>query len=93
MCISRLMAVQKLPPDPTTKLMVQRLDEILHGVEGLNTLLNRQSATRTPPQLHPENSSMASHSYEEAVVIERSRDYLQIPACRTTADTVLTWPI
>jgi hypothetical protein len=83
----------KLPLDPATKLMVQRLDEILHGVEGLNTLLNHQSTVRTPTQVQRENSSMASHSHEEAVVIERSRDYLQIPACRTTADTVLTWPI
>jgi hypothetical protein len=42
----------KLPLDPATKLMVQRLDEILHGVEGLNTLLNRQATTRTPPHPH-----------------------------------------
>lgn len=83
----------KLLLDPATKLMVQRLDEILHGVEGLNTLLNHQSATRTPPRLQRENSSMASHSHEDAVIIERSRDYLQIPACRTTADIVLAWPI
>jgi hypothetical protein len=83
----------KLPLDPATKLMVQRLNEILHGVEGLNTLLNRQATTRTPPHPQRENSSMASHSHETAVVIERSRDYLQIPACRTMADTVLTWPI
>lgn len=73
--------------------MVQHLDEILHGVEGLNTLLNRPATTRTPPRRQRENNSMTSHSHEEAVVIERSRDYLQIPACRTTADTVLTWPI
>ena len=83
----------KIPLDPATKLMVQRLDEILRGVEGLNTLLNHQSAVREPPPLPREDSSMASHSHEQAVVIERSRDYLQIPACRTTADTVLTWPI
>jgi hypothetical protein len=83
----------KLPLDPATKLMVQRLDEILDGVERLNTLLNCQSATRTPPQLHPENGSMPSHGHDEAVVIEHSRGYPQIPACRATADTVLTWRI
>jgi hypothetical protein len=36
---------------------------------------------------------MASHGHEESVVIERSRDCLQIPACGTTADAVLTWLI
>jgi len=83
----------KLLLDTATTLMVQRLDEIPHGVEDFSTLLNRRSTTRAPPQLHPENNSMASHSHEEAFVIERSRDYLQIPACRATADTALTWPI
>jgi hypothetical protein len=33
---------------------------------------------------------MVSHGHEQVVVIERSRDYLQIPAYRATSDT---WPI
>src|ERR1700722_18109575 len=73
------MAAQNCRSIPATKLTVQRLDEILRSVEGLNTLLNHQGT--------------ASHSLEESIVIGRSRDYLQIPACRTTTDTVLTWPI
>jgi hypothetical protein len=32
----------KLPLGPATKLVVQRVDGILHGVEGLNTLPNQQ---------------------------------------------------
>src|SRR2546423_10569495 len=58
----------KLSLDPATKLMVQRLDEILHGVEGLSTLLHHQFAVREPPPPQPppllprKESSMASHS-------------------------------
>jgi hypothetical protein len=84
----------KLPLGPATKLVVQRVDGILHGVEGLNALPNQQgTAKRTPPQMPREDDSMASHGYNESVVIDPSRGYLQTLVCRTTADTVLTWPI
>ena len=73
----------KLPLGPATKLVVQRVDEILHAVEGLNILLNQQrTAKRTPPQIPREDGSMASHGY----VIDPSRGYLQILACRAIAD-------
>lgn len=84
----------KLPLDPATKLMVQRLDQILEGVEGLSTFLHGHGTTQRQEQpQQARRETPAEPTDQEAIVIERSRDYLQIPTCKTTADTVLTWPI
>lgn len=80
--------------------MVQRLDQILHGVAEINSLLTTTDRTgqEQPPLLtaqpHPRQiDDPTSSQSQEALVVERSRDYLQIPPGRTTADSVLTWPI
>ena len=79
--------------------MVERLDRILDGVGGLHALLttraHRNSAPSNASNAHQGSnaSQLLPDQAHEEVVIERSRDYLQIPTCRTTADTVLRWPI
>ena len=53
------------------------------------------TASGTPNSFQHQASlhSNLSPVSQQTLTIEPSRDYLQIPAHRTTADTVLTWPI
>ena len=82
----------RLALDPGTKLMVARLDQILKSVDASSALVQdgRQSDGRPrgfPIPPGTDKTSISNHP------LEPSKDYLRIPACRTTADTVLTWPV
>ena len=82
----------KLLLDPATKLMVGRLDQILAGVENIGYLmLNNETTTvnHPPPCMSP--SPVTNHRRGKG--IEPAKDYLEIPACRGSADDVLLWPI
>ena len=82
----------RLAFDPGTKLMVSRLDQILKSIETSNDLIKfvgkKNGTLRGFPS--PPGTDKASTSNH---VVEPSNDYLRIPSCKTSADTVLTWPI
>lgn len=72
--------------------MIQlHLDRAYHCL-GVN--LNEQFAEPAAQSLHyPGNFSVTSSSQHVEAIHEISKDYLRIPTCNTTADSVLTWPI
>ena len=82
----------RLALDPGTKLMVSRLDQILQSIETSNDLIKvvEQKNGRLRGFPSPPGTDKASTSHH---VLEPSKDYLRIPSCKTSADTVLTWPI
>ena len=83
---------EKANLDPNTQMMVSRLDQILSGVRSINNAMSHQAAP--VPTLAPKMSMHSTLSTPtQNQVTESSQDYLQIPPHRTTADTVLTWPV
>jgi hypothetical protein len=82
----------RLALDPGTRLMVARLDQILKSVEAssLKLQVDQQNDGRPRGFPSPPGTDKTSSSNR---ILEPSKDYLRIPSCRTTADTVLTWPV
>lgn len=64
--------------ETATDLLARRLDRIDARLEGLHT---------APRHIARERSG------ETQLVLEPSKDFLQMPAQKTSCDTVLTWPI
>ena len=78
--------------DPTSSLLLERLDQILAGVNGIAS--SGISSALSPGTVHSPATHNTSASFGNLEVFnESSRDYLQIPACVTTADAALTWPV
>ena len=75
--------------------MLRRMDQLQHSLDDVNAAVTGGNAVR--PQLAQsetvESNTASSQAAELHSAIERSRDYLQIPPHKTSADTVLTWPI
>ncbi|KAL4752186.1 hypothetical protein BDW72DRAFT_77057 [Aspergillus terricola var. indicus] len=71
----------------------ERLDTLSQAVENIQHLLISRNDTPLPPR----DSAPAVHLRRPERVPTRAQewqqDYLQIPACRCSADAVLTWPI
>lgn len=75
--------------DPATRLMINRLDEILHGVRSIASLTPHGVGGPGLPsnENHDIQRNMSSNE------VTPSKDYLKVPGGRTGADNVLTWPI
>ena len=75
--------------------MLRRMDQLQHSVDDFNATAASRNAFR-PRLVETETVDSNLASSQAAGLnssIERSRDYLQIPPHKTSADTVLTWPI
>ena len=71
--------------------MLERLDQILAGV---NSIASSIPPASSPETVHSTATRPTQTSFGSLEVFnESSRDYLQIPACVTTADAALTWPV
>ena len=88
--------------------MLDRLDQILAGVNGIGSTMSyrswsNHSEVRTEIHRSPDNSPrtfQTSCTYDSMGLAgptdpsnEGFRDYLKILSCKTTADGALTWPI
>lgn len=88
-CVYLETSDDKLTLDPATKLIVRKLDEIANSIQ-------RIGHNRTAPRLRWSNTQLSEQSVlleEENVSQQAAKDYLTIPTCQATADTVLTWPV
>lgn len=81
----------KLTLDPVTKLVISRLDQILHNVDGLRAGMDQLAPV--PHHLSPPRAPQSSIAGEEPENVIFTKDYLTIPYGQTTADAVLTWPV
>lgn len=92
-CVYIETSEDRLTLDPATKLIIRRLDDILHSVDSLKggNYVQQPSLPRTSTQ---ETVSDQSRTFgRDHTALQAAEDYLTIPTCRASADTVLTWPI
>ncbi|KFY25858.1 hypothetical protein V493_04410 [Pseudogymnoascus sp. VKM F-4281 (FW-2241)] len=86
---------------PIPAQLMNRLDQILAGVQGITASLRPQDYSHekkiqdpvTGSPRHSEISSMTPSFQQPATIDDAQKDYLRIPSTNTTADTILTWPI
>lgn len=82
----------KLTLDPVTKLVISRLDQILHSVDGLRSGMDQLAPV--PHHLSPPKAPQSDPGpQQEPENIIFTKDYLTIPSGQTSADAVLTWPV
>ncbi|KAI9719949.1 MAG: hypothetical protein M1828_005987 [Chrysothrix sp. TS-e1954] len=97
-CVYLESASERVTLDPSTRLIVSRLDEILENVSSLDQMVSWQMTASQPSPdymngFKPEEPPIDIPTIEKPVGnVALEKDYLKIPACKTTADTVLTWP-
>ncbi|KAF7596822.1 hypothetical protein BBP40_012422 [Aspergillus hancockii] len=71
--------------------VMERLDELSHTVENIQSFLLSNRIITPSEQLAPQQTETQFDAPMEDA--EPRKDYLQIPSSRGSADTVLTWPI
>ena len=79
----------RMQADPATRLMINRLDEILHGVRSIASLTPHGITGPGPSS----NESLGLHRTISSNEVTPSKDYLNVPGGRSGADNILTWPI
>lgn len=104
-CIYIELAEDKIALDPTTKLIVEKLDVIHRDVtairHGARGALGRSDSGLSADILRGEGQHalamesllMPQRSNSQFETPQMSQDYLIIPDCAASADTVLSWPI
>ncbi|KAF2486258.1 hypothetical protein BDY17DRAFT_321070 [Neohortaea acidophila] len=90
---------EKLTIDSATDLLSNKLDRLQDDIEKLRTLVHQGGGSsifndfQAPTE--DDRTSQANLTRQSSAIYtaEPSKDFLPIPAARTTADTVLTWPV
>ncbi|KFY47771.1 hypothetical protein V496_10463 [Pseudogymnoascus sp. VKM F-4515 (FW-2607)] len=92
---------EKSPEASIPPLLMNRLDQILAGVQDITASLRpqgnghvnhmRDQVGESPR--HSEISNVTPTFQQPATIDDAQKDYLRIPSTNTTADTILTWPI
>ncbi|KAJ6440273.1 C-4 methylsterol oxidase [Purpureocillium lavendulum] len=88
---------EKISLETATATLLDRFEQLQREFEGVKRALHAKDQ-RTPSQTHSfsapaEDPSLSSQLPPRLSTVEPSRDFLQIPPHRASADTVLRWDI